>query len=789
MSVSRAFPGSVFFVCLVVLMSSGPAAVAQGSRADYERAANLRQLTENKVYHDRVVPHWLGNTSFWYEVRAAGNRREVVQVDLDSGERQVLARPPKGGPVSALAATAAPRRSRRTGEETQLNFINRTADDVELFWVGTEGGRRSYGRLRAGERREQHTFAGHVWLAVGRDGKTMAAFEAGDAGGDAEIGGSPGVQPTTRPPVPSARAPREDSSNNEWRASIKDFNVVLRHQGTGGEFQLTTDGKDGDAYNGQFFWSPDARWLVAIRAAKGEEHKVAFVESSPKDQVQPRLHSFDYFKPGDKLPHPRPVLFDVAARKPVAVSDALFPNPFTESGNMEVRWSEDSSKFTFRYNQRGHQVYRIIAVDTNGTPRAIVDEQSRTFIDYSGKFFLEWLDDTGELIWMSERDGWNHLHLYDAKTGRVKNPITRGNWVVRGVERVDKEKRQVWFRAGGIRPGQDPYYVHYARVNFDGTGLTILTAGDGTHTVEFSPDRRFFIDTYSRVDLSPVTELRRAEDGKLVRLLERGDASALLETGWRAPERFVAKGRDGATDIYGVIVRPTNFDPRRRYPVIENIYAGPQSAFTPKKFGVVSGLLEMAELGFIVVQMDGMGTSQRSKQFHDVCWKNLGDAGFPDRIAWLKAAAKKHPEMDLSRVGIYGGSAGGQNSLRGMLDHGEFYKVCVSDCGCHDNRMDKVWWNEQWLGWPVDDSYARNSNVTDAHRLQGRLLLVVGELDRNVDPASTMQVAAALVKANKDFDLLIIPGAGHGSAETPYGKRRRADFFVRHLLGKEPRWE
>jgi dipeptidyl aminopeptidase/acylaminoacyl peptidase len=223
--------------------------------------------------------------------------------------------------------------------------------------------------------------------------------------------------------------------------------------------------------------------------------------------------------------------------------------------------------------------------------------------------------------------------------------------------------------------------------------------------------------------------------------------------------------------------------------VIENIYAGPQSAFVPKAFRALHGMQELAELGFIVVQIDGMGTSHRSKTFHDVCWKNLGDAGFPDRIAWIKAAAAKYPWMDLTRVGIYGGSAGGQNSTRALLSHGDFYKVCVSDCGCHDNRMDKIWWNEQWMGWPVDESYARSSNVADAHKLQGKLLLIVGELDRNVDPASTMQVANALVKADKDFDLLVIPGAGHGSAETSYGKRRRADYFVRHLLGVEPRSE
>jgi dipeptidyl aminopeptidase/acylaminoacyl peptidase len=250
----------------------------------------------------------------------------------------------------------------------------------------------------------------------------------------------------------------------------------------------------------------------------------------------------------------------------------------------------------------------------------------------------------------------------------------------------------------------------------------------------------------------------------------------------------VAKGRDGETDIHGIIVRPTNFDPDRSYPIIEKIYAGPHGSFVPRSFSGYRKLRKLAELGFVVVQIDGMGTNHRSKKFHDVCWKNLGDSGFPDRFAWIRAAAEQYPYLDLERIGIYGGSAGGQSSVRGLLMYPEFYKVAVADCGCHDNRVDKIWWNEQWMGWPVGPHYAEQSNVTQAHRLTGKLLLIVGETDENVDPASTLQVVDALIKADKDFDLLIIPGQGHGAAETAYGQRRRADFFVRHLLDVEPRW-
>jgi len=303
--------------------------------------------------------------------------------------------------------------------------------------------------------------------------------------------------------------------------------------------------------------------------------------------------------------------------------------------------------------------------------------------------------------------------------------------------------------------------------------------------VEWSPDRRFFIDTWSRVDSAPVTQLRRGEDGKLVCLLEEADISEIKSNGRLFPERFAAKGRDGTTDIYGVIFRPRDFDASRKYPIVENIYGGPQDSYVPKAFRSSYGPQRIADLGFVVVQIDGMGTSNRSKAFHDVCWKNLADAGFPDRIPWIKAAAASRPYMDLSRVGIYGGSAGGQNALDGLLLHGDFYKVGVADCGGHDNRMDKIWWNEQWMGWPVGPEYAASSNVTNAHFLTGKLMLMVGELDHNVDPASTMQVVNALEKANKDFDLVIVTGANHGSAETRYGAHRRAQFLVRSLLGKE----
>ncbi len=549
---------------------------------------------------------------------------------------------------------------------------------------------------------------------------------------------------------------------------------------TGGRVTVTENGSADDSYGGRVWWSPDSQHFLVMRTKPGLQRTINIIDSAPDDSIHSRLLTVPYAKPGDAVDHPIVVLFTLGSDwKPVEIDDAMFSNPY---GIRDVAWHHDGKSFSFLYNQRGHQVLRLITVDVDSaTPRITIDETSNTFVCYSGKTFLHRIDATNDLIWMSERSGWNHLYLIDAMTGQVKNAITSGQWVVREVDRVDDQRRQVYLKVSGIDPNENPYHVHLVRVDYDGTNLVRLTAGDGNHRWRRSPDDKFLIDTYSRVDLPPITELRDADTGSLICELERADASALLESGWQPPERFVAKGRDGETDIHGIIVRPTHFDSKKRYPVLEEIYAGPHSSFVPQDFGTHSRLYSMAELGFIVVKIDGMGTSNRSKAFHDVCWKNLADSGFPDRIAWMKAAAQRRPEMDLTRVGIWGGSAGGQSAMRALIAHGDFYRAAVADCGCHDNRVDKIWWNEQWMGWPIGPHYDEQSNVTQAHRLQGDLLLIWGELDRNVDPASTMQVIDALIRADKDFEQLIVPGAGHGAAGHPYANRRQADFFIRKL--------
>ncbi len=577
------------------------------------------------------------------------------------------------------------------------------------------------------------------------------------------------------------------SPDSVWVAFIKNYNVYIRNKKDNKEIQLSFDGSAGDYYSSYFSWSPDSKKLAVNKVRKNEYHFIYFVESSPKTQLQPILQKRNYLKPGDALPIKHPSLFDIQTLKQIQVDSQAFENQYDLSA---PKWNKSSTAFTFDFNQRGHQVFQVVEVDgTSGAVRVIIDERSKTFIDYSGKYFRYDLDKRGEIIWASERDGWNHLYLYDTKTGKVKNQITSGNWMVREVVKVDEKTNTIIFKASGRNADEDPYYIHYCKINFDGTGLVDLTPEKMDHQAAFSADYKYFTDTYSTVQIPPVTVLRSTLDGKVMMELEKADISDVLAKGWIAPEPFVAKARDGKTDIWGNIYHPTNFDPKKKYPVIEYIYAGPQSSFTQKSFKPCnyawSGL---AELGFIIVQMDGMGTSNRGKAFHDVCFKNLKDAGFPDRILWIKAAAEKYSYMDTTRVGLFGGSAGGQNTLSGLLFHPEFYKAGSSSCGCHDNRMDKMWWNEQWMGYPIGPQYAECSNVDNASKLQGKLLLIVGEMDDNVDPASTMQVVNALITAKKDFELVVLPGSNH-TLGGDYGEKKRRDFFVKTFYNQAtPDW-
>jgi len=741
----------------------------QGKAADYARAESVRRRLDGLVVDAVDTAAWIGNTSrFWYRKSVIGGSTFMI-VDAATLEKK------PAFDHAALATSLSSALGRTvSAQNLPFNALNYSADersfdvafDTTRFTCTVAEARCAVAQASGGR--------------AGRGGRGGGGANARFGGG---LYGGGDVQQASTPP--------RVSPDSKTEATIRNFNVFVRAVGARDWTPLSFDGSDVNAYSIQSLsWSPDSKKLAAYRVKPGFKREVHYVMSSPEDQIQPKDVRRLYNKPGDVLDVDQPVLFDLATRKQTEVSSALFPNAYDQTG---LAWRADSRAVTFEYNQRGHQAFRVIEVNAaTGATRAIVNEETpeNSFFEYSAKKYRFDLADGAETIWMSERDGWNHLYLYDGATGRVKNQITKGPWVVRGVDRVDPATRQVWFRASGMYPGKDPYFMHYYRINLDGTGLTTFTEADASHAVGFSNDGQFYLDRYSRVDLPPVMELRRTSDQKLLMTVEKANAAALLATGWRPPEAFVAKGRDDKTDIYGVIVRPTNFNVSKKYPVIEYIYAGPHDSFVPKTWGVQYGMQAQAELGFVVSQIDGMGTSNRSKAFHDVAWKNIGDAGFPDRIRWHRAVAAKYPWYDVSKVGIYGGSAGGQNAMGALLFHPEFYKVAVSFAGCHDNRMDKIWWNEQWMGWPLGPQYDSSSNVVNAYKLQGKLLLLVGELDENVDPSSTLQVANALIKANKTFDFFMFPGGDHGVGRrgplAPYGDRKQWDYFVHQLLGAEP---
>ena len=742
---------------IAVLVCGAAGLRAQGTVADFARADSFAAHADSLVTGVAGEPHWIAQSErFWYRVSVPGGHRFML-VDAERARRGLafdhdrLARALGAARHDTLSGIALP--------FTTFTFVDKETG-IE-FTLADSTWRCDLRRYTCANRG-----------AVPAEPPPEFPWQAG-----------PGQlwRITDLPPLRSPDSTAE--------AYVVNYNVAVRDVRTNRVTVLSTDGSEGNTYTrASMAWSPDSRRLAVYRVIPGYAREIHYVESSPTDQLQPEYSSLLYTKPGDQLDREQPVIFDVAAKREIGVADSLFPNPYSLS---RLAWRKDSGHLTFEYNQRGHQVYRIIEVDAaTGATRAVISEEPKTFFYYvnadgGGKKYRHDVNDGAEVVWMSERDGWNHLYLYDGATGRVKNQITHGEWVVRSVDSVDDAKRQIWFSASGMDSTEDPYFIHAYRINFDGTGLVAFTPANAMHSVSFSPDRRYYVDRWSTVAAPPVAELHRTDDKALVLPLEHASDAALRATGWRPPEVFVAKGRDGKTDIWGIIVRPLHFDSTKSYPVIERIYAGPHGSFVPKTFGPQTEMQALAELGFIVVQIDGMGTSNRSKAFQDVAWKNLADAGFPDRILWHRAVAARYRYYDVSRVGIFGTSAGGQNAMGALLFHPEFYKVGVAAAGSHDNRMDKIWWNELWMSWPIGPQYAASSNVDNAYRLQGRLLLIVGEMDTNVDPSTTMQVVNALIRANKDFELLVVPGANHGTGGR-YGVRKRNDFFVHYLLGVEP---
>jgi dipeptidyl aminopeptidase/acylaminoacyl peptidase len=769
------------FRCLLAmaaaaLLAPPPLASAQGTREDYARAERfLNDDIKHVAFDGQVDPHWIDHSDrFWY------------MNDGPAGKTFVLADAAKG--TRALAfdhqrlAQGLSRASGTTYAAHELPFSAiRIRDDAVVF------------------------NAAHVWYSCDLSSYQCARAQAppDDDEDEARLGPPRQPDPTELP------ASERPSPDHKLLAFVRNHNMWVRVAATGEEIQLSHDGEHFFDYATPLpsptlmvaqgtedvvqapavFWSPDSRRIATYVMDQRNFPRLTITQSAPPDQFRPKYFSYAYPLPVDwVLPTAKLVVFDIPLRRETIV--AAKPLVQLYYGGPTVEWFSDGQRFQYREVDRGYTGVRINEVDAKtGVSRTAVEEKgSPDFLIDTSILVTRAINDGRERIWSSERDGWNHFYLYDAQTDAVKNQITKGDWVIRSIAHVDEQARVLYFSASGREAGRDPYLRHVYRVHLDGTGLTLLTPEDADHAASFSPDGKYFVDSFSRVDLPAVSVIRSAEDGRIIKDLEKADISKLTAMGWKLPEPFKAKAADGKTDLYGVIWRPTNFNPSKKYPIVENIYTGPQGAFVPKTFAAYHNQQQaIAELGFITVFVDGRGTALRSRAFRAFAYHNLGfGAGGDDHITVFKQMAAKYPYIDLTRVGVWGHSAGGYDSTHAILTHPEFYKVAVSSAGCHDNRMDKATWNEQWMGWPVDKNYEEVSNYTLAPRLQGKLFLAHGDVDENVPMPATIKLVDALVKANKDFEFLIMPNRPHGFGNDPYFVRRRWDYFVKNLLGVDP---
>jgi len=616
------------------------------------------------------------------------------------------------------------------------------------------------------------------------------------------------------------------SPDGTKEAFIRDHNLWIRHTQTGEETPLTTDGEENYGYATNnagwtkrntpvLLWSPDSQRIATFRH---DSRNVGEMVLASTKVGHPELEQWKYPLPGDEhIFMIERVVINLGGEEPEIVRLDMQPDDHRSTITdhvagrdgtfLDVEWSSDSNSLAFVSSSRDHKQAHLQTADPNtGEVTSLFTEEEETFFE-SGIDGISWryLSDSDEVIWFSQRDNWGHLYLYDLGSGQLKNQITEGEWNVREVLHTDKENRVIYF-IGSVREEGDPYFEYLYKVNFDGSGLTLLTPGEFNHEVELSVDAGFLVDTYSTPDTPPVTVIRDLEGNEIMEL-ERADITELTASGWQPPIPFSVKARDGETDLYGLMYKPTSMDESDSYPILNYLYPGPQSgsvrsrSFTPSR----SDKQALAELGFIVVEVDAMGTPGRSKEFHEFYYGNMGDNGLPDQIAMIEQLADRHSWMDISRIGIFGHSGGGFASTRAILEYPDFYKVAVSGAGNHDNRNYADDWGEKWHGLLVENdevaenedgvrmgnnetttNYDSQANQLLAGNLKGKLLLTHGTLDSNVPPYNTLLVVNALIDANKDFDMIMFPNRGHGYYSEPYMMRKRWDYFVRHLKNTEP---
>jgi len=751
----------IAFFLLIFAMT--PVAWAQEvTEEDYARAEATLSM-QSLVYNANVRSVWIDDNRFWYRNRGR------------AGTEFVLVDPAQGTRVPAFdhvrLASALTDLSDTEVEPSALLFGNFRISEDELsilFWLGQKS------------------------VQCDLDSYVCDEIEQAE---------------NTRTLLDSMLSP-----DGKLAAYIEDHNLWVQDRETGDRTQLTTDGIEdyGYATNNAgwvrgdgpvLLWSPDSKKIATFQHdARGVGHMYTITTEIGHSE----LDAWRYPLPGDSVifrisrvvihvDEPRVVRLDMA---PDAHRGTTTDHIAGWGGEfLDVRWSADSEQLAFVSSSRDHKdAWLRVADPHTGAVRTVLHEHVDTYYE-SGVDAENWqvLFDSGEVLWFSERDNWGHLYLYDLESGDLKHQITTGEWAVQQIRRIDEEERTVYFTAKG-REDTDPYFDHFYKVNLDGSDLTLLTPEAAHHSVTITPSGDNFLSSYSTPVTPPVAVVRDM-DGNLVVVLEEADITDLVASGWVPPIPFTVKARDGITDLHGLMYKPTHFDEAKSYPVLNYLYPGPQSGSVGSRSfrASRSDKQALAELGFIVVEVDAMGTPGRSKSFHDAYYGNMGDNGLPDQVTMIKQLGERYSWMDLDRVGIWGHSGGGFASTGGLLRYPDFYKVAVSGAGNHDNRNYEDDWGEKWQGLLVEKedgttNYDHQSNILLAENLKGKLLLAHGLMDDNVPASNTLLLVEALVAANKDFDLVVFPNGNHGFGREgyQYWMRKRWDYFVRHLLGVEP---
>jgi len=766
-----------FFCCALLAVCSAQQSNSEFSvtAEDYARAEKFMPYSTTPLVFGTVRPTWLKDDRFWFrDVGAEGS--EFILVDAATGKRSTLFEHSKLAAALSSAASASYEGKHLPFEQVELSPDGQTVE---------------------------FNLRGRHWKCEVQG--TQCSAEGGRPG-DTE-------QPSL-PPVPGALPPRPDvpSPDGKLTAFIRDWNLWVRDLASGKETQLTTDGVKDFGYatdnagwthsnRAILVWSPDSKRIATFQQDQRNVGDMYLVQTKVGHPV---LQAWKYPLPGDDVVTMiQRVVIDVDGPK---VTRLQMP-PDQHRGSLcdhlicrgtewsDVQWGPDGKQVAFVSTSRDHKQEQLRVADaTTGAVRDVMEETAPTYYESgAGRVSWHYLPTSNEVIWYSERDNWGHLYLYDLATGKLKNQITSGEWAVTQLLHFDEKNRVVYFLAVGREKGQDPYFAHLYRAGFDGQNLKLLTPEDGNHEVSFSPSGKYFVDSYSQPAVPPIAVLRD-DDGKVISTVGKADISKLAATGWKPPTPFTVKARDSKTDLYGLMFKPTNFDSSKKYPIVNHIYPGPQGGSVgSRSFSAARGDAQaLAELGFIVIELDGLGNPLRSKSFHDFYAKDLGDNTLPDQVAGMKQLAERSPWIDLDRAGIYGHSGGGYAAADAMFRYPDFFKVGISESGNHDNREYEDDWAEKWMGLlkrngDGTSNYSGQANQPLAKNLKGHLLLAHGTMDDNVPPYNTLLVVDELIKANKDFDLLMLPNQHHGyGSASNYMTRRRWDYFVRYLLGTEP---